>query len=26
LAVVAASRGDLQPFLQVLHDKTQGGR
>jgi outer membrane protein len=25
LAAVAASHGDLQPFLQVLHDKTQGG-
>jgi outer membrane protein TolC len=25
LAAVAASRGDLQPFLQFLHDKTQGG-
>jgi outer membrane protein TolC len=26
LAVVAASQGDLQPFLQFLHDKSQGGR
>ena len=26
LAAVAASQGDLQPFLQLLHDKTQGGR
>ena len=26
LAAVAASHGDLQPFLQLLHDKTQGGR
>jgi outer membrane protein TolC len=26
LAAVAASQGDLQPFLQFLHDKTQGGR
>jgi outer membrane protein TolC len=25
LASVAASQGDLQPFLQLLHDKTQGG-
>jgi outer membrane protein TolC len=25
LASVAAAQGDLQPFLQVLHDKTQGG-
>jgi outer membrane protein len=25
LAAVAASRGDLQPFLQFLHDKPQGG-
>ena len=25
LAAVAASEGDLQPFLQLLHDKTQGG-
>lgn len=25
LAAVAASQGDLQPFLQLLHDKTQGG-
>jgi outer membrane protein len=25
LAAVAASQGDLQPFLQYLHDKTQGG-
>src|SRR5437870_6599451 len=25
LAAVAASEGDLQPFLQFLHDKTQGG-
>jgi outer membrane protein len=25
LAAVAASQGDLQPFLQFLHDKTQGG-
>ena len=25
LAAVAASLGDLQPFLQFLHDKTQGG-
>ena len=25
LAAVAASHGDLQPFLQFLHDKTQGG-
>lgn len=25
LASVAATRGDLQPFLQFLHDKTQGG-
>jgi outer membrane protein TolC len=25
LASVAASEGDLQPFLQFLHDKTQGG-
>ena len=25
LASVAASQGDLQPFLQFLHDKTQGG-
>ena len=24
LAAVAASQGDLQPFLQFLHDKTQG--
>lgn len=24
-AAVAASQGDLQPFLQFLHDKTQGG-
>jgi outer membrane protein TolC len=24
LAAVAASQGDLQPFLQYLHDKTQG--
>jgi outer membrane protein len=26
LAAVAASQGDLQPFLQLLHDKTHGGR
>jgi outer membrane protein len=26
LAAVAASHGDLQPFLQLLHDQTQGGR
>jgi outer membrane protein len=26
LAAVAASQGDLQPFLQLLRDKTQGGR
>jgi outer membrane protein len=26
LAAVAASQGDLHPFLQFLHDKTQGGR
>ena len=26
LAAVAASQGDLQPFLQFLHGKTQGGR
>jgi outer membrane protein len=26
LAAVAASQGDLQPFLQLLHDKTQGGQ
>jgi outer membrane protein TolC len=26
LAAVAASQGDLQPFLQLLHDNTQGGR
>jgi outer membrane protein len=26
LAAVAASQGDLQPFLQFLHDKTQEGR
>jgi outer membrane protein TolC len=26
LAAVAASHGDLQPFLQLLHDKTQGGQ
>ena len=26
LAAVAASQGDLQPFLQLLHDQTQGGR
>jgi outer membrane protein len=26
LAAVAASHGDLGPFLQLLHDKTQGGR
>ena len=25
LAAVAASQGDLQPFLEFLHDKTQGG-
>jgi outer membrane protein TolC len=25
LAAVAASQGDLQPFLQFLHSKTQGG-
>lgn len=25
LAAVAASHGDLRPFLQFLHDKTQGG-
>jgi outer membrane protein TolC len=25
LASVAAAQGDLQPFLQVLHDKPQGG-
>jgi outer membrane protein TolC len=25
LASVAASQGDLDPFLQFLHDKTQGG-
>src|SRR5467141_2465501 len=25
LASVAAAEGDLQPFLQFLHDKTQGG-
>ena len=25
LAAVGASQGDLQPFLQFLHDKTQGG-
>jgi outer membrane protein len=25
LAAVAASQGDLQPFLQFLHDKTPGG-
>ena len=25
LAAVSASQGDLQPFLQFLHDKTQGG-
>jgi hypothetical protein len=25
LASVAASQGDLQPFLQFLHQKTQGG-
>jgi outer membrane protein TolC len=25
LAAVAASQGDLQPFLQLVHDKTQGG-
>lgn len=25
LAAVAASQGDLRPFLQFLHDKTQGG-
>ncbi len=25
LAALAASQGDLQPFLQFLHDKTQGG-
>jgi outer membrane protein len=25
LAAVAASQGDLQPFLQFIHDKTQGG-
>ena len=25
LAAVAASQGDLSPFLQFLHDKTQGG-
>jgi outer membrane protein len=25
LAAVAASQGDLQPFMQFLHDKTQGG-
>jgi len=26
LAAVAASQGDLQPFLQFLHNNTQGGR
>jgi len=26
LAAVAASHGDLQPFFQLLHDQTQGGR
>jgi outer membrane protein len=26
LASVAASQGDLQPFLQLVHDKTRGGR
>ncbi len=26
LAAVAASQGDLQPFLQFLRDKTQGGQ
>ena len=26
LASVAAAQGDLQPFLQFLHDQTQGGR
>ncbi len=26
LAAVAASQGDLQPFLQLLRDQTQGGR
>src|SRR5258708_2293201 len=26
VAAVAASQGDFQPFLQFLHDKTQGGR
>jgi len=26
LAAVAASHGDLQPFLQLLHDTPQGGR
>jgi outer membrane protein len=26
LAAVAASQGDLQPFLQLLHDNKQGGR
>ena len=26
LAAVAASQGDLQPFLQFLHNQTQGGR
>jgi hypothetical protein len=25
LASVAASQGDLEPFLQFLHQKTQGG-
>ena len=25
LAAVAASQGDLQPFLEFLHNKTQGG-
>jgi len=25
LAAVSASQGDLQPFLQFLHDKTEGG-
>jgi len=26
LAAVAASHGDLQPFFQLLHEQTQGGR
>jgi outer membrane protein len=26
LAAVAASHGNLEPFLQLLHDRTQGGR